>query len=171
MFCDGCGGALQPGQTFCSKCGKQVVGQIPAAQLYPSRVQQHVHLLAILWFAFSALIGLVGLFLVLLGTTLFPHLREMKDVPADVPVGFFSALFTTLGILVLAKAAIGFVAGRGLLHADAWGRVTALVLAFISLINFPFGTVIGIYTLWVLLPGQSQLEYDALVAARTAAGG
>jgi hypothetical protein len=46
--------------------------------------------------------------------------------------------------------------------------VVALVLAFISLFNIPFGTAIGVYTMWVLLPGQSQQEYDALVGARAA---
>jgi len=40
------------------------------------------------------------------------------------------------------------------------------VLAFISLFNIPFGTVLGVYTLWALLPSQSQQEYDALVVAR-----
>ena len=173
MFCDRCGNALEPGQAFCSKCGKQVVGQIPAGQIpaapaYPGRVQQHVHLLAILWFALSALNALGGIFLVILGTTLFPHLREMKDVPPDLPVGFFSALFSTIGILILAKAAVGFIAGRGLLHYDSWGRVIALVLAFISLVNIPFGLAIGIYTLWVLLPAPSQQEYDSLVATQRA---
>ncbi len=44
----------------------------------------------------------------------------------------------------------------------------ALVLGFISLFNVPFGTAVGVYTLWVLLPAQSQEEYDALVAARAA---
>ena len=28
MFCDGCGTAVQPGQTFCSRCGKQIVGPV-----------------------------------------------------------------------------------------------------------------------------------------------
>ena len=168
MFCDGCGSALQTNQAFCSLCGKRILGQIGAGATpsWRGRVQKHIHLLAILWFAFSALNGLGGMVLVILGTTLFPYLREMKDVPPDLPVSFLSALFTSLGILILAKAALGFVAGRGLMHADAWARVITLVLAFISLINVPFGTALGVYTLWVLLPEQSQREYDALIAAR-----
>lgn len=166
MFCDGCGSALQPGQSFCSKCGKPIVGQVAAVQPYQGRVKQHAHLLAIMWFALSALNALGGLIIVLVGTTLFPHFREMKDVPPDLPVGFLSALVTTLGILILAKAAVGFIAGRGLMHYDAWARVITLVLAFISLFNIPFGTAIGVYTLWVLLPGQSQDEYERLAAAQ-----
>ena len=156
MFCDGCGAAVQAGQAFCSKCGKQIIGPVAVARMVPNRVQQHVHLLAILWFALSALSALGGLLLVVVGSTLFPHLHEMRGVPPDVPVGFLSVLCSTLGILVLAKAAFGFIVGRGLLQYEAWARTGALVLAFISLINLPFGTAIGVYTMWVLLPSQSQ---------------
>ena len=85
-----------------------------------------------------------------------------------MPTGFLSALITTLGIIVLAKAVCGFFAGWGLMQREPWARVVALVLAFISLFNIPFGTAIGVYTMWVLLPGQSQQEYDALVGTRAA---
>ena len=54
MFCDGCGGAVQPGQAFCSKCGKQIVGPVSVMQHRPGRVQEHVRLLGILWLALSA---------------------------------------------------------------------------------------------------------------------
>jgi len=170
MFCDACGMTLQAGQAFCSKCGKQILGTGPVTQPVTGRVQKHVHLLGILWFALSALNALGGLFLLLLGNTLFPHLREIKGVPPDVPVSFLTSLFTTLGIIVLAKAACGFVAGWGLLQRESWARVVALVLAFISLFNVPFGTALGVYTLWALLSRQSQQEYDALVAARMDGG-
>jgi hypothetical protein len=118
--------------------------------------------------AFSFVLSLatrgVGVFVFLLGTTLFPHLRDMNKVPPDVPIGFLTALFSTIGILILAKAACGFVAGWGLMKYDSWARILALVLAFIALINIPFGAAVGVYTLWVLLPAQSQQEYDALAA-------
>ena len=168
MFCDGCGTAVQPGQAFCSRCGKQIVGTVTAVQPPAGRVQQHVHLVAILWLAVSALTTIIGLFALILGTTLFPHLREIGKVPPDVPVSFMSALFSTVGVLILAGAACGFMTGRGLMHREPWARTVALVLAFISLFSIPFGTAIGVYTMWVLLPAQSQREYEALVAARTA---
>jgi hypothetical protein len=167
MFCDGCGNAVQVGQTYCSKCGKQIVGPVLVVQAIPGRVQQHAHLLGILWLAMSAFNAVAGLILCILADTLFPHLREM-GAPPEMPMGFLTALVSTLGIIILAKAACGFIAGWGLLHHEAWGRVIALVLAFISLFNIPFGTAIGVYTMWVLLPGASQQEYDAMVAAQTA---
>jgi hypothetical protein len=171
MFCDGCGAALQPGQPFCSKCGKRIVGAVSVAQPLPGRVQHHVHLLGVLWLALSAFNAVGGLFLLILGSALFPHLHEMQVVPPDVPVGFLTSLFSMLGVIVLAKAACGFIAGWGLLQCKPWARMVALVLAFISLFNIPFGTALGVYTLWALLPSQSQQEYEALVTARASGKG
>jgi len=168
MFCDGCGAAVQPGQAFCSKCGKQVLGPVVAMQQVPGRVHQHVHLLGILWIALSALNGALGLILVVVGNTLFAHLHEM-GAPPEVPTGFLTAIVSTIGFIVLAKAACGFLAGWGLMHREPWARVLTLVLGFIALIHVPFGTALGIYTLWVLLPGESHQEYEAMAVTQVAA--
>jgi hypothetical protein len=168
MFCDGCGTAVQAGQAFCSKCGKQIVGPVAVTRLVGGRVQHHGHLLGILWMALSAFNAIGGFFLVLVGVTFFPHLRALGKLPPDVPVEFLSSLVTVIGILLLGKAAFGFFAGWGLMQHDRWARVLALVLAFISLFNIPFGTAIGVYTLWVLLPAESQSEYEGLAAAKAA---
>lgn len=163
MFCDGCGGAVQPGQSYCSKCGKQIVGPVVAGMPRRSRVESHLQLLAIFWYAISALNALGGVVLVVAANTLIPHLHAL-GAPPEVPVEFITVLVNTFGILILAKAAAGFIAGWGLLKHEAWARVVALVLAFLALLNFPLGTALGVYTLWALLPGQSQHEYEALVA-------
>jgi hypothetical protein len=41
-------------------------------------------------------------------------------------------------------------------------------VGFISLFNIPIGTALGVYTLWVLLPAQSEEEYRAFSQARAA---
>ena len=70
-----------------------------------------------------------------------------------------------MGWLILAKAAAGFFAGWGLLQKEDWARTVALVVGFVALLNVPIGTALGIYTLWVLLPTQSDDEYKALAQA------
>lgn len=167
MFCDGCGTAVQPGQSFCGKCGKQILGSITVMQNRPGRVQGHLQLLGILWLAISAFNTIGGVILYVLANTLFAHLHEMGAPQA--PTAFLRPLLSVLGIFVLAKAACGFLAGWGLMQREPWARLLALVLGFISLFNIPFGTVVGIYTLWVLLPAQSQGEYETLAASRPAA--
>jgi hypothetical protein len=162
MFCDGCGTAVQPGQAFCSRCGKQIVGPVSLMQPIPGRVEGHVRLLGILWLAFSAFNTIGAIILYVLANTLFAHAHEL-GVP-DAPASFLRPLLSVVAILLLAKAAIGFFAGWGLLQHERSARIIALVLAFISMFtNIPFGTALGIYTMWVLLPRESEQEYDALV--------
>jgi hypothetical protein len=135
-------------------------------QMLPGRVQGHVHLLGIVWLAISAFNTIGGVVLYILANTLFAHLHELGA--PEAPTGFLRPLLSVIAIFVLAKAACGFIAGWGLLQREPWARIIALVLGFIALFNIPFGTAVGVYTLWVLLPTQSEQEYDAIVAARAA---
>ena len=162
MFCEQCGEKLEANQRFCSRCGREVVGIVPG---YPrrSRVQEHVRLLAIFWFALSALNVLGGIVLVTLANTLFLHFHDLGA--PDAPTAFLHPLLTFVGIFVLAKAAVGAATAWGLLNREPWARVMALVLAFVSLINVPLGTALGVYTLWVLLPAQSEEEYEKYLHA------
>jgi hypothetical protein len=38
-----------------------------------------------------------------------------------------------------------------LLRRKNWGRILAIIVGVLDLANFPIGTAIGIYSLWVLL--------------------
>jgi hypothetical protein len=158
MFCDQCGASLQAGQRYCNRCGKEVTG--PAIVGYPrrSRVQEHVRLVAILWFAMSAIYALGGVVLFVLANTLFLHLHDFGA--PEAPSSFLHPLLSVIAIFVVAKSAAGFLAGWGLLQRQPWARILTLILAFISLIHIPFGTALGIYTLWVLLPAHAEEEYE-----------
>jgi hypothetical protein len=77
-------------------------------------------------------------------------------------------LISVVGIFVLGKGLAGVLAGYGLLNREAWGRVLALVLGFLALIHVPIGTALGVYTLWVLLPANSEAEYAKYQTANAA---
>ena len=53
MFCSGCGQPLAPYQQTCAHCGKPAIPPPPAGYFPYSRVQRHVHTLAILWLVYS----------------------------------------------------------------------------------------------------------------------
>jgi hypothetical protein len=75
-------------------------------------------------------------------------------------------LLPVIVTVAITMAALALVAGYGLLTRKPWGRVLAIVLGVLALFKFPVGTALGIYTLWVLAPASSALEYDS-IADRT----
>jgi hypothetical protein len=162
MFCEQCGSSLAPGAQYCARCGRRLVGQVQLA--YPSRhrVQEHIRLLGIFWMALSAVNLIGGGVLLILANTLFPRWSHFAP---NVHPTFLQPLLSFIGILILAKAAAGFLAGYGLLQREPWARILALILGFLALFNVPFGTALGIYTLWVLLPSTSEEEYRGLSRA------
>jgi hypothetical protein len=162
MFCDQCGTQLQPMQQACSRCGKPVVGPVAYRR---NRVQEHVRLVGILWMAYSALMVVGGLAVLVVANTIFGASFQFSGGPPPEVSHWLRPLLTSVGGLILIKAAAGFIAGWGLLQREPWARALTLVIAFISLFNVPLGTALGIYTLWVLLPAQSDDEYQALANA------
>jgi amino acid transporter len=133
---------------------------------YPrrSRVQEHIRLLGILWLALSAFNAVGAVVLYIIANTLFLHLHETSGPPP-----WLHPFLSLMAIVVVAEAAAGFCVGWGLLHREPWARIVTIVLAFLALFNVPFGTALGIYTLWVLLPAESDVDYEKEVRSVTAA--
>jgi len=121
----------------------------------PSRIAGHLRTLGIVWIAISAL-------------RLAPRLLAYTFwrsgdwfFGGDFPFAghwLGPVIGTAVGLSVI-TGALGIITGWGLLERQPWARMLAIVLAFLSLLSIPFGTVLGIYTLWVLLPAQSEQEY------------
>lgn len=117
------------------------------------RIGGHIRLLAIFWIAISAFRLLPGVFLGAFFRKGMPWFRENDFPPFLFPMMHF------LSMALLATAVLGIIAGWGLLERRPWARMMAIVLGCIFLIDMPFGTALGIYTLWVLLPAASEQEY------------
>ena len=151
MFCDRCGTNIPEAVNFCPSCGKS----IKAAPLVPAhgRIAGHVRLLGIFWIALSAFHLIPGLAILSAYPMVSPYL------PPGVPNGLIHGVLTTIGWSLLLTAILGLITGWGLLQRERWARTLAIVMGCFSLVNMPFGTALGIYTLWVLLPAASEQEY------------
>jgi hypothetical protein len=64
-------------------------------------------------------------------------------------VGLF-AIF--IGLMALPS----LLGGWGLLNYKPWARIVVIILSVLNLLNIPFGTLIGGYSLWVLLSDETQ---------------
>jgi hypothetical protein len=155
MFCDRCGAQLLETNRYCSTCGKPVVGNMPLMPVQ-SRIAGHIRMLGILWLALSGML-LVG------GGVMLAIFRSGGLWEGGFPPGappFVHGILCFIGTLLVAGGVLVVIAGWGLLDRQAWARMLTIVLACFALLLFmPFGTLLGIYTLWVLLPAQSEEEY------------
>jgi hypothetical protein len=164
MLCDKCGSSVGGGQRFCGTCGKEMAPT--GLPTLASRLSRHLHLLGVLWVAYSAL-GLIGAFvLLMLNRTLFAPgagvIHPTPDFPG-LPI-FLHSLFRFLFVMILIKAAGGAIAGFGLLNRQSWARPLALVWSFLAMLNIPFGMALGIYSLWVLMSPSAEEEYRRITA-------
>jgi hypothetical protein len=126
-------------------------------------VANHLSLLGALWIVYSLFLLLAGVFLLFLGKVFIAFL--LTQHPADAPPIFLlRPLLSVVGILVLGYGALGLAAGWGLLRRESWARLLAMIVGCIALIKVPFGTALGIYTLWVLISHNGEQEYAALSA-------
>jgi len=75
-----------------------------------------------------------------------------------------ASVVSVVGWLILAKAAMGIVTGWGLLQREEWRAWWRWCLDSCSVERADWHGA-GIYTLWVLLPSQSEEEYRTLAHA------
>lgn len=129
----------------------------------------HVKVLGVLYIALSSLGVLAALFIgltlggsaAIVGAAADPH-----DAAVAIPI--IGIAGTALVIFLLAVSLPGLITGFGLLAYKAWARILGLVLSVINLIHIPFGTVVGIYGLWVLLNKDTERLF---IRNEPAAGG
>ncbi|MGQ9556090.1 MAG: hypothetical protein ACUVWR_18465 [Anaerolineae bacterium] len=118
-------------------------------------LQLHVSVLGWLFIVGHALLLAVGAFVFLLLAGIG---MATGDKTAFAVLG---ATGTAVGFLFMAIALPGLAAGVGLLARKAWGRILAIVVGVLGLVNFPVGTIIGAYALWVLLQNSASAYFGA----------
>ena len=149
MFCNRCGCPFPKGSRFCSRCGAAVVENAPLAA--GQQAERHVHTLGVLWIALGAVCLLPSLFFLGIGFDHASFHPGWNPVFSPVPflIGFPSVLLGLGAVFV----------GWGLLHREPWARTAAIVAGVLFLFHPLFGTLLGIFTLWVFLsqrPGPLQ---------------
>lgn len=108
----------------------------------------HTRIVAVLHIVFGALGVAVPLFF---GLALGGVAAFMPDVRIPGIAFGLGALF--LGFFIL-LALVDVIAGIALLKGSRNARVFVIVIGALGLFSFPWGTLLGIYTLWALLRKQ-----------------
>ena len=124
-------------------------------------MKEHVKIVAALRIGMSMLIlvGAAVVFVSVVGGGLLSGDRDAIRITGIV--GTLIAAFLTL------LAVPGIIAGIGLLRRRNWARILALVLSVFDLLAFPIGTIIGVYSIWILVQREVEVLFGCCVPPPT----
>jgi hypothetical protein len=115
-----------------------------------STMKKHVTLVAALQIGFST-IGLIGAIVIFFVFNFAGSFVE-NDETATMVLNF---LGTALPLAVGCVSVTGLIGGIGLLSYQEWSRILVMVIAAVGCLNVPFGTLKGVYSIWVLMQDES----------------
>lgn len=117
-------------------------------------MEKHITVVAALHVGF-------GIFGLMLGIFLFVLFTGLAVAAGDEHAFFvLSTIGTALGALFFIISVPGLIGGIGLFARKAWARIVILVVSAIDLLNFPVGTALGIYSLWVLVQPETTARFS-----------
>jgi hypothetical protein len=125
-----------------------------------------VRALGVVWLIYAAVSLLLGIAGLTFAQAFFSHHFGgwgRAPWPGGPGPDFFGpVLFHFVWLILLLRTGLALAAGLGLLERAPWGRIVAIVAAFVTLLRFPFGTAIGIWTLVVLMGYRNTSLYEQL---------
>lgn len=126
-------------------------------------METHVKVVAVLNLVLGGL-GLLGALVVLVlfgGAAGLVRSQEGIQPEAGLAAGIVGLIGGAIFLVVLVISLPCLIGGWGLLERREWARILVIVLSAFNLLNIPIGTLIGAYSLWVLLARDTQPLFTA----------
>jgi len=86
---------------------------------------------------------------------------ELCAALGDLAVPIIGLTGMALVVFLLLTSLPSVIVGIGLLRHSPWARIAGIVLSIVSLIMIPFGTMVGVYGLWVLFSKDTERLFMA----------
>jgi hypothetical protein len=114
------------------------------------KMKKHVTVVGAIQIGFS-LLGLIG------AVAAFFVLTFAKSQVGDDETGRTVLLFLSISIplLIGSISTLGLVGGIGIMSYKSWARYLVIVVSALGCLNIPFGTLKGIYAIWVLMQDET----------------
>ena len=109
-------------------------------------MKKHVTIVGAIQIGFGTL-GLIAAFVVYFALSFAKGFIQDQEIPSMI-IGF---LRVSLPILIAMLSILGLVGGIGLLSFKPWARILVIVVAALGCLNIPIGTLVGVYSIWVLM--------------------
>ena len=125
-------------------------------------MDQHIKILSVLFI----ILGVLGLavaiaFLVFGAGTAATILSTDQSGEAAVGAAWAGGCMTFIAALIGLLSVPSIIAGWGLSKRKSWARILAIIIAILSLPQFPIGTAIGVYALVILFNEEAKQMLSA----------
>ena len=118
-------------------------------------MKKHVTIVGALQIGFSSLWLIASIALYFIFN--FARGQVGDDETAITVLNFMAiALPMFLGMI----SVLGLVAGIGLLSYKGWARIMTIIVSALGCFNIPIGTLVGVYTIWVLMQDDTVKLFD-----------
>lgn len=114
-----------------------------------STVKKHVTMVGALHIGFGTM-GVIGAIILHLAMGFAGSFVNDVEVASKVLNFLSTGLPLIIGVISLIK----LTGGIGLLSYQKWARIFVLIVSAIGCLNIPVGTVIGVYSIWVLMQDE-----------------
>jgi hypothetical protein len=143
------------------------VPHVPGLEFQLESYAGKVRALSVVWFiyaGFALLTGIIGLAFAnaFLSGRFGPWMNGPWANGPLPPQWLAPAIVHSAWMFLMVRAGLAVAAGWGLMEHAQWGRIVAIVAAILSLLKFPFGTALGIWTLVMLLGYRNSTLYEQL---------
>jgi len=116
-------------------------------------MEKHINIVAALQIGLS-------IFNLLIAFLIFTVLKLVGGFVDDANgATILSLIADVLAIVFIVISVPGILAGMGLYKRREWARVLTLILSVIEIFSFPFGTAIGIYSIWALVQPETIAQF------------
>ena len=103
---------------------------------------------------------LIGVSMLLLAAGSWAEFRQSLGTAMELAAGLTTLVFAGIGAFALLWGGTHVWAATLLSRRRPLGRVLTLALAVANLLVLPFGTALGVYALWLLLPDQGRRLFE-----------
>ena len=127
-------------------------------------METHVKVLGALQIAMGT-IGLVSaLALVLVFGVASSAVGLSGDPDAAIALPIIGITGMALVGFLVALSLPGIVVGIGLIQLRPWARIAGIVLSILGMMMIPFGTIVGVYGVWVLFSKDTERLFSPVAA-------
>ena len=117
-------------------------------------MQKNINIVAALQIGLS----IFNLLIAFLIFTLLKVVGGFVDNPSGSTV--LSLIADILAIIFIVISFPGILAGFGLYKRKEWARILTIILSVIELFIFPFGTAIGIFSIWAMIQPETVAAFN-----------